>query len=88
MDEDTKKKNFLDLLFQKYLMIASTSSIIAFTYFIGVIIAIFAKQIQFDSFLNTSILFLFSLIVLGLCAIFFFDALFHLKNIPQIIKNL
>ncbi len=36
MEEDIKKKNVLDLHFQKYLSIATTSAIIAFTYFIGI----------------------------------------------------
>ena len=48
MDEEIKKKNVLDLQFQKYLVIASTSVIIAFTYAIGVGIAVFTKQIILD----------------------------------------
>jgi len=60
MDEITKKKNILDLQFQKYLIIASTSIIISFTYFIGVVIAIFAGQIRLDNFFNMGIVIVLS----------------------------
>jgi hypothetical protein len=83
-----KKKNILDLQFQKYLTIASTSVIIAFTYFIGVGIAIFSKQIQLNSFISIGSLFVISAGVLGICSILFFNALFHLKNIPSVVKEL
>ena len=51
MDDETKKKNVLDLQFQKYLTIASVSIIIAFTYFIGVGIATITNQIKLDDFI-------------------------------------
>ena len=46
MDEEIKKKNILDLQFQKNLIIASTTVIIMFTYLIGVGIALITKQIE------------------------------------------
>lgn len=88
MKESIKKKNVLDLKFQKYLTIASTSVIIAFTYFIGVAIAIFAKQIKLDDFIVVVALFVVSAAVLGICACLFFNAAFHLKNIPEVVKNI
>lgn len=50
MDEGIKKKNVLNLHFYKYLIIASTSIIIASTYFVGIVIAILAKQIKLDDY--------------------------------------
>lgn len=88
MEEETKKKNVLDLQFQKYLTIASTSIIIAFTYLIGIIIAIFSKQIKLDDFISMGSLFVISVGVLGVCSIFFFNAIFHLRNIPQVVKSI
>lgn len=88
MDEETKKKNILDLQFQKYLIIASTSIIIAFTYVIGVCIAIFSKQIRLDDFSIMGAIFVISAGVLGVCSIIFFNAVFHLKNIPAVVKDL
>ena len=60
MDEEIKKKNILDLQFQKYLTTASTSLIIVFTYFIGVGIAILTKQIKLDDFITMGVLFVMS----------------------------
>ena len=88
MDEKTKKKNILDLQFQKYLIIASTSVVIAFTYAIGVGVALFAKQIKLDDFISMGALFVISAGILGSCSILFFNAIFHLKNIPQVLKEL
>ena len=88
MDDEIKKKNILDLQFQKYLTIASTSIIIAFTYFIGVGIAIFSKQIQLNNFVSMGSLLVISAGVLGICSTLFFNALFHLKNIPSVVKEL
>jgi F0F1-type ATP synthase assembly protein I len=82
------KKNILDLQYEKYLNISSTSIIIAFTYLIGVVIGIFSNQIKLNDFVSMSSLFIVSVVVLGLCATFFFIALFHLTNIPKVIKNL
>ena len=88
MNEEDKKKNILDLQFQKYLIIASTSIIVAFTYFIGVGIALFSKQIALDNFVSMGSLFVISARILGVCGIIFFNARFHLKNILDMVKKL
>ena len=88
MEEEIKKKNVLDLQFQKYLTIASTSIIVAFTYAIGVGIALFTKQIILNDFISMGSLFVISSGVLGVCSILFFNAIFHLNNIPKVVKNL
>ena len=88
MDKDAKKKNILDLQFQKYLIIASTSLIIAFTYFIGVGIAILTKQINFSDFITMGVLFVISSGILGICSALLFDAIFHIKNIPKVLRDI
>ncbi|MEK6881434.1 MAG: hypothetical protein AABY22_17560 [Nanoarchaeota archaeon] len=88
MDESLKRKNVLDLQFQKYLTISSTSIIIAFTYLIGVSIAFFTKQIKMNNFIDIGILFIISVLVLGICFTLFFNALFHLRNIPEVVKEI
>jgi len=82
------KKNILDLHFHKYLVIASTSIIISFTYLIGVGIAVITKQIKFDNLFFVIILFIFSVMVLGMCAYFLFNSIYHIKNIPIVIKEI
>ena len=88
MDESLKRKNILDLQFQKYLTISSTSIIIAFTYFIGVGITFFTKQIKLNDFVDISLLFIVSVLVLGICFSLFFNAIFHLRNIPEVVKEI
>ena len=88
MDEETKKKNVLDIQFQKYLIIASTSVIIAFTYFIGVGIAILTEQVKSNDFLAMGVLIVISIGILGICLALFFNSVFHLKNIPEVVKSL
>ena len=88
MDDKTKKKNILDLQFQKYLTVASTSIIIAFTYFIGIGLAILTNQIKLNDFVSMGAVFVISVGVLGTSALLFFNANFHLKNIPKVVKEL
>ena len=88
MDDRIKKKNVLDLQFQKYLTLASTSIIIMFTYLIGVGIAILTKQVNLKDFIVMGILFVISIGILGICSALFFKALFHLKNIPEALKEI
>jgi hypothetical protein len=88
MNEELKKKNILDLQFQKYLTIASTSVIIAFTYFIGVGIAIFTKQVDLEDYIGVGVLIVMSFGILGICSALFFNAVFHLRNIPKIVKEI
>ena len=88
MDDEVKKKNVLDLQFQKYLTIASTSIIIAFTYFVGVGIAILTKQVNLSDFISAGVLMVISLGILGICSSLFFNAVFHLRNIPKVVKEI
>jgi hypothetical protein len=88
MDEETKRKNVLDLQFQKYLSIASTSIILSFTYFLGVGIALVTKQIVLDNFFTAGALFVISAGVLGICVSLFFNAVYHLRTIPKVVKDL
>ena len=88
MNEEDKKKNILDLQFQKYLIIASTSIIVAFTYLIGLGISILSKQVRLDDFNIMGAIFVISIGVLGICGIIFFNARFHLKNILDMVKKL
>ncbi|MBS3099707.1 hypothetical protein J4463_00630 [Candidatus Pacearchaeota archaeon] len=88
MDDGVKKKNLLDLQFQKYLTLASTSIIIMFTYLVGVGIAILTKQVDLNDFIVMGILFVVSGGILGICSALFFKAIFHLKNIPEVIKDI
>lgn len=86
MDDEVKKKNVLDLQFQKYLTLASTSIIIMFTYLVG--IAILTKQVNLKDFIVMGILFIISVGILGICSTLFFKAIFHLKNIPEVLKEI
>ncbi len=88
MNEDLKRKNILDLQFQKYLTIASTSIIIAFTYFVGVGISILTKQVNLSDFISVGVLMVISLGILGICSSLFFNAVFHLRNIPKVVKEI
>lgn len=88
MDEQSKRKNILDLYFQKYLIIASTSIIIAFTYFVGVGIAILTKQININDPISMGVLIVISLGIFGTCAALFFNAKFHIKTIPKVVNDL
>jgi hypothetical protein len=82
------KKNVLDLYFHKHLIIASTSIIIIFTYFIGVGIGILTNQIRFDNLISTTLLAATSLTILIIVVSIFFNSVYHIKNIPRIVKNL
>ena len=88
MDEEIKRKNILDLQFQRYLTTASTSVIITFTYFLGVGIAFFTKQVQLNDFIGMGAIFVISAGVVGTCSFLFFNSVFHLKNILKVIKEL
>lgn len=88
MDEEIKRKNILDLHFQKYLILVSTSAILIFTYLIGVGIAIITKQIKLNDLIVMAILFIFSVAFIGGFSIIFLKSIYHLKNIPNILKDL
>jgi len=82
------KKNILDLQYQKYLMIASASLIVSFTYLIGVSISFITKQIRLDNLVDMVILVIFSSAILGICVIIFLRAFFHMENIILILKEI
>ncbi len=82
------KKNILDLHFQKYLIVSSTSIIIVFTYLIGVYIAIITKQVNLNDIFPILILITISIAVIGTCSVFFFKSQFHIKRILELIKDL
>jgi hypothetical protein len=86
MDNEIKK-NILDLQFQKYLVISSTSILVIVTYFIGVGLAFFSKQILLDDPSRIGALFVISAGILGICSALFFNAVFHIKNILLILRN-
>lgn len=88
MNEETRKKNILDLQFQKYLIISSTSMVMAFAYIIGVGVAVAIKQIQLNNLVDMTALFIISSGILGVCSFIFFNALFHIRNILELIKKL
>ena len=88
MNPNLYKKNILDLQFQKYLVVASTAAIMIFTYILGVGIAIFTGQLKLNDYIIMAILFIFSASFIGTLLSFFFNALYHIKNIPSVIKTL
>lgn len=85
---DKTKKNILDLQFQKYLIIASTSVIILFTYMIGISITIITKQINLNDIITIISLIGISIGILGSSTILFLNAISHLNKILNLIKNL
>jgi len=88
MEKEIIRKNILDLHFQKYLVIASTSVIIAFTYAFGVIIAYMTGRIELTDYAEISFMFIISSAVIGFSSLLFFRSIYHLKIIPSIIKEL
>ncbi|HLC85690.1 MAG TPA: hypothetical protein VJG30_00165 [Candidatus Nanoarchaeia archaeon] len=86
--DDYVKKNILDLNFQKHLIIASTSILISFTYFIGVVIAFMSRQIKLDNLLHIFLIVILSSIILCITIGFFFKSYNHIRKIPQVIKEL
>ncbi len=84
----TLKTNILNLQFQKYLVIASTSIIIGFTYFIALFISIISKQISFQETTSILIVIVLSTGIIGLSIISFLNSISHLNKIINILKNL
>ncbi len=76
------EKNILDLQFQKNLVIASTTVVIAFTYLIGVAIAFVTDQINVYSVFSFATLLLMSGVVLVPCLFFFSRAYEQIRIIP------
>ena len=82
------KKNILDLTFQKYLVIASTSIVLIFTYFIALSIAFITRQIELTSFSIMFRIFILSSAVLSSFLFMFFKSTKNLKKIIETIKIL
>ncbi len=82
------KKNLLDLHFQKYLVIASTSAIIGFTYSVGLVIALITRQINFKDLASWIILIVISVLFMAFISILFFHSKYHIQNILDIIKSI
>jgi len=88
MDEASKRKNILDLQFQKNLIIASTSIIISFSYLLAIVIAVVTKQVNLYDYYTMGSIFVLSTGVLGICFIFFFRSVDHIREIPKIIGSI
>jgi len=82
------RKNLLDIQYNKYLQYLSMTIIISFTYFIGVAIAIFTKQIDLTVSLQRMLLAIVSIFFLGSALTLIYLFLLHLKNTISGIKNL
>lgn len=80
MNTKDKKKNILDLQFQKNLALASTSLIIFFTYLVGITIAILTKEIDWTNIISMIFLAIISSVVVSVCFIFFMRARALHKN--------
>ncbi len=82
------KKNLLDLHYNKYLQYYTTSIIIIFTYFIGLVIALWTKQIDWS---NGQVLFgiaLISGLFLGVLVLKMSQFKDHMNNILFEIREL
>ena len=88
MDYGNKRKNVLDLYYQKYLILASTSIILAFSYFIGVGLAVVTNQIDLNNYLIVIYVIVISFIVWGFCFVCLYYALNHLRRIPKVIMKI
>jgi len=88
MDYEDKRKNILDLHFQKHLVIASSSLIILFTYFLGIGLAIITKQIDFNDLFVVINVAVISVAVVGMGLGFLYNSFYHLRNIPRVILRI
>ncbi len=85
---DHIKKNLLDLEYNRYLQYYNTTLIVAFTYFVGLIIAVLTQNIKYGDFVLIFAIFLISIIILSLATIFIFNFKYKLENIVAEIKKL
>jgi len=86
--DDKIKKNLLDLNYNKYLQYYTTSIIILFTYFIGVILSFITKQIDYKNNSQIMLVEVISIAVISILVILLLNFKTHLKNIPNEIKKL
>ena len=87
MDEETKKKNILDLEFQMHMNIISTAIVIIFTYLIGIGIALISNQINLKNYTILIFLLSCSLSILILCFGICLNSFYKIIKIPDKIKN-
>jgi len=88
MDKTLLRKNILDTEFQKYLIIASTSAIMGFTYFIGLTIATLSKQIDLNNPNQLILLMSISSITLSVVLYYSINSINKIKRITKAIKKL
>lgn len=85
---DKIKKNLLDIDYQRNLQYFTTTIIITFTYFIGVVIAFLTKQINYKN-INQMVLFVFITIVFFIIIILFLRRFrSNLNEIPKQLEKL
>ena len=82
---DKLKKNILNLHYNKNLQYFNTTTIILFTYFIGLTIALLTKQINFLDHRHLYLFSLVSIIVLGPLVIFL---LYFKNNMKKVVKGI
>ena len=86
--DDKVRKNLLDLNYNKYLQYFNTCIILLFTYFIGLVIALFSKQINYENLWHLVLVFIFSLTFLGSILLLMKKFRLHLIKITKEIENL
>ena len=84
----TIKKNLLDLSYNKYLQYFTTRIILVFTYIIGLLIALFSGQVNYNNLNHLSLMGLFSLLFLIPLVLLAGSYKNHLNNITEEIKEL
>jgi len=84
----TAKKNLLDLNHDKYLQYFNTSIIITFTYVVGMAIAFFTKQIDYNNPNQLFLLGVISIAFLGLISLLLFKFKDDMENIKAEIRRL
>ena len=82
------RKNLLDLYYQKNIQYKTTTIIILFTYFIGILIAFLTRQLSITNKLDMMLIATWSIIVIGIGVLFLNEFNYHLKRIPEEIKKL
>lgn len=85
---EQSKKNILDLQYAKYLQYFNTSIIIIFTYFIGLVIALFTKQINLADIRHLFLLVLASSLFLIVIIYLLLRFKYRMKNVIEEIKKL
>lgn len=82
------KKNILDLEYNKYLQYFNTLIVLIFTYFIGLLIALFTKQLNYTNGKNMLFIFLILIIFMVTFIVLIVYIKEKMKNIIKEIKTL